>query len=492
MFLLTILAFVFSNNPTFTSDPTQFPRLIILAFCSFISLIFFIVYLSTYPHEIISKNLKSKDRHTLSYRIGDFIISAFLAILISILFEFISLPFMQIAEGLSYAEKAKVGEINIWRMIIMFGFFTTLISFICFYKKLYRGLAGFLIFFWVTGTGLIIFLNFFANKSLLLKSNINNKSTNFLTSRNSCNKDITLQQVKGCILRILRDDGGHGTGFIINPGFLITNKHVIEGANKITVYLNGEKEIKVWNYSPNIDLAVLKLPDNSFVNSCNWFDSKQLKIAEELYTFGWPNNPTGDSTVTKEIYSRTNKYEDGTEDIQTDASINPGNSGGPLVNECGVIGINTTRAEWTQEQAPRVIEGMSFALSSNYIHTIVDELIKNGDLTKGIPNKTTYQSNQNTPNNPSQNFSLNIESIKSYLYNLYRIKSSWEQARRSLNTEKLDKLLDSFNRQIEFCNHLINKLSGGQKASEDDINLWNAVIKMSQESAQLADELNQR
>jgi S1-C subfamily serine protease len=114
----------------------------------------------------------------------------------------------------------------------------------------------------------------------------------------------------------LRDDGGHGTGFVINQGYLITNKHVIEGAEKLTVYLNGEKEVPVWNYSQNLDLAILKLPDNSPINTCNWFDSDQLNIAEELYTFGWPNNPTGDSTVTKGIYSRTNKYEDGTEDIQ--------------------------------------------------------------------------------------------------------------------------------------------------------------------------------
>ena len=356
-------------------------------------------------------------------------------------------------------------------------------------KKLYRSLAGILIFFWIAGTVIVIFLNSSPNKTLL-NFNTNTGTTNFLTARNSCNKDLTLQQTKGCILRVLRDDGGHGTGFIINPGYLITNKHVVEGAGKLSVYINGEKEIKVWNYSPNLDLAILKLPESSLPNSCNWFDSKQLNIAEELYTFGWPNSPIGDSTVTKGVFSRTNKYEDGTEDVQTDASTNPGNSGGPLVNECGVVGINTARADWTQEQAPRVIEGMSFALSSNSIHTIIDDLIKNGNIAKGIPNQTRYQSSGSAPSNPSQNFTLNVESIKSYLNDIYRVKSSWEQSRGHVNTEKLDKLIDSFNRQIEFCNHLIGKLSGGQRASGDDINLWNAVIKMSDESAALTNELN--
>lgn len=491
MFIVTIFALIFSNIPFFTSDTMQFPRLVMLAFFAFISLVFFILYLSTYPQKIIKKNSKSKERHTISYWVGDFVISGVLAVLISILFGFISIPFMQVAEGLSFAEKAKIGGINMWRIVIMFGFLTITISFFCFRKKLYRSLAGMLIFFWIAGTGIVIFINSSSNKTLL-NFNANSGSNNFLITRASCNKDATLQQVKGCVLRILRDDGGHGTGFIINPGYLITNKHVIEGAGKLSVYINGEKEIKVWNYSPNLDLAVLKLPDSSLTNTCNWFDSKQLNIAEELYTFGWPDNPTGDSTVTKGIYSRTNKYEDGTEDIQTDASINPGNSGGPLVNECGVVGINTARADWTQEQAPRVIEGMSFALSSNYIHTLIDELIKNGDIAKGIPNQATYQSNRNAPNNPSQNFTLDIENIKSYLNDVYRVKSSWEQARGHVNTEKLDRLIDSFNRQIEFCNHLINKLSGGQRASGDDINLWKAVLRMSDESATLTNELNGR
>lgn len=490
MFIVTILALFLSNIPAFTKDTTQFPRFVMLAFFAFSSLLFFIIYLSTYPSKIIAKNAKSTERHTFSYWVGNFFISSILAVFVSILFGFISIPFMQVAEGLSFAEKAKIGGINMWRIVIMFGFLTAFISFFCFQKKLYRILAGILILFWISGTVLVVFLNFSSNKTLL-NFNANTETTNFLTARNSCNKDLALQQTKGCILRILRDDGGHGTGFIINPGYLITNKHVIEGAKKLTVYINEEKEIKVWNYSPNLDLAILKLPESSLPNSCNWFDSKQLNIAEELYTFGWPNSPFGDSTVTKGIFSRTNKYEDGTEDVQTDASTNPGNSGGPLVNECGIVGINTARADWTQEQAPRVIEGMSFALSSNSIHAVVDDLIKNGDITKGIPKQTRYQSGGNgAPNNPPQNFTLNIESIKSYLNDIYRVKSSWEQSRGRVNGEKLDKLIDSFNRQIEFCNHLINKLSGGQKASSDDVNLWNAVVKMSDESAALTNELN--
>ncbi|MBI4973669.1 trypsin-like peptidase domain-containing protein [Candidatus Roizmanbacteria bacterium] len=491
MFVVLIIFLIISNTSFFTKDTTQFPRLVIMAFLAMISLALFTLYLITYPNKVILKNAKNSERHTISYWIGDFVVSSILALLISIMFGFIAIPFMQVAEGLSFAEKAKIGGINMWRIVIMFGILTATFSGLCFHKKIYRSLAGILIFSWVIGTVFVVFMNLSPNKTLVNMGQISNPD-NYLTDRSSCNKELTLQQTKGCILRVLRDDGGHGTGFIIKQGYLITNKHVIEGAGKLTVYINGEKEVKVWNYSPNLDLAILKLPETSLPNTCNWFDSKQLNIAEELYTFGWPNSPTGDSTVTKGVFSRTNKYDDGTEDIQTDASINPGNSGGPLVNECGVVGINTTRAEWTQEQSPRVIEGMSFALSSNYIHSTVNELINTGTISKGIPNQTRYQSAGNAPSNPSQNFTLNLESIKSYLNDLYRVKSSWEQARGRVNSEKLDRLIDSFNRQIEFCNHLVNKLSNGQRASGDDVNLWNAVLKMSDESARLTNELNGR
>lgn len=490
VFIISIIFLIFSNISYFTQDTTQFPRLVILAFLGFISLIFFIAYLSTYPNKIIIRNAKNRERHSFSFWIGNFVISSVLALLISVSFFFIIMPFMQSADGLSFVEKANIGGINMWRIVILFGILTISVSFLCFRKGIYRSLAIMLIFFWISGTIFVIVLNTSSNQTLT-NGRSNSDTENFITSRKSCNKELTLQQTKGCVLRILRNDGGHGTGFIIKPGYLITNKHVIEGASKLSVFINGEKDVEVWNYSPNFDLAILKLPETSLPNSCNWFDSKQLNIAEELYTFGWPNDPTGDSTVTKGIYSRTNKYDNGTEDIQTDASINPGNSGGPLINECGVVGINTARAEWTQEQSPRLIEGMSFALSSNFIHSIIDELINSGSLTKEIPNTSNYRVNGAQPNNQPATI-LDVNNIKTYLNDIYRVKSSWEQARGHVDNQKLNNLIDSFNRQIEFCNHLVNKLSGGQPASGDDINLWKAVIKMGDESAALTNELNSR
>ena len=249
VFIISIIFLFISNNSSFTNDTTQFPRLILLAFFSFISLISFIAYLTSYPNKLIKKNSKNKEKHTFAYLVGNLIISGLLATFLSVIFFFIMIPFMQTADGQSFTEKAKIGGINMWRIVIMYGLLTSLITYFCFSKKIYKSLAVILMFFWLSGSIFVFYINS-SGKEISFNET---SSTNFIASRNSCNKELVLQQTKGCILRVLRNDGGHGSGFIIQPGYLITNKHVIEGASKLSVYMNGEKEVNVWNYSPNLD-----------------------------------------------------------------------------------------------------------------------------------------------------------------------------------------------------------------------------------------------
>ena len=431
--------------------------------------------------------LKQDEKHSKTYILGHLVISFFLSGVLSAIFFLAMFPFLQQANGLSAAEKANIGQINIWRIVVIYGLLTILTSVILISKKTFRSLAVFLIIYWVLGTTLSIYITFSNNQ---LPSNNNSSSDEFITSRDSCYKENTLINAKNCTFRILRDDGGHGTGFVVKQGFLVTNKHVVENASKVTAWINnGEKELTVWNYDPTIDLAILKMPDSVDVEACRWFDSNQLNIAEELYAIGWPNYPTGDSTVTKGIYSRTNRYEDGSQDIQTDAAINPGNSGGPLVNECGVVGINTSRAEWTDEQSPRVGENMGFALTSSSTHALVDNLITNGNISRGFPT-STYSAFGGQPSYSNNNYTLNVDDIRGYLNQLYSVKASWEQVRGQVDDTKLNALLDSFNRQIDFCRHLVDKLSNSGVTTDDDIRLWEAVVKMSNESADLTYQLN--
>lgn len=284
----------------------------------------------------------------------------------------------------------------------------------------------------------------------------------------------------------MRDDGGHGSGFSVSKGYLVTNKHVIEGANKLTTWINGEKELEVWNYSPTMDVAVLKLPFE--VPVCDWYESSNLQIAETLYAVGWPQSPTGESTITKGVFSRLNKFDAGLEFIQTDAAINPGSSGGPLLSSCGVVGISTLKESWSNEELPRPLEGLGNALSSRILKPLIADLIEKGTQTE-IP-KTNASIKKSNPQIPSQNPTLDMAEIQAYLSNLHSWKAAWQPYSQKLPNEEFYRLMDLFNRQIEFCSTLVNRLQSNNFASRDDLIMWDAVVKMSYEASVLADYLN--
>lgn len=242
----------------------------------------------------------------------------------------------------------------------------------------------------------------------------------------------------------------------------------------------------MWNYSPTLDIAILKLPID--IPTCDWVDSSNLTPAETLYAIGWPEYSTGDSTITKGIYSRLNQFEGGVEFIQTDAAINPGNSGGPLVNECGVVGMNTLKDYWSKEQLPRPLEGIGNALSSRILIPLTNDLINKGSFIEIPKSAIVYE--QKSPNVPINTPVLDVNQIRDYLNNLYSWKKSWEPTYDKLPKDKLDTLMDLFNRQIAFCETLIGRLSSSQKPSQDDLFMWDAVVKMSYESAALTQYLN--
>lgn len=302
-----------------------------------------------------------------------------------------------------------------------------------------------------------------------------------------CDEQTAIVEAKNCTLLVMTDIG-HGTGFSPVPGYLVTNKHVIEGASEISTWWDGqEKELTLWNFAPTLDLAILKLP-MSDVPVCPWHDSDQLSLAETLYAIGWPNTPEGDSTVTRGIYSRTNTFEGDLNFIQTDAAINPGNSGGPLVSKCGVVGINTLKESWSDEGLPRPLEGLGNALSANTVKDLVDSLITEGKASTTIPKaERTYQ--QTNPSGPSQSPTLDPAEINEYRNTLVEALESWRDT-PNVSQSKLAQLRDSLTRQIDFCNTLLSRLQNGQRASQDDIIMWDAIVKMSYESSALAAELN--
>ena len=173
-----------------------------------------------------------------------------------------------------------------------------------------------------------------------------------------------------------------GSGFIIDSsGIIVTNNHVIKGAEDILVRIEGgeDYEAEVIGADPLSDLAVLKIKSNEKFKPVKFGDSDKARIGDWVIAIGNPLGLSG--TVTAGIISARNRnigmtrYEDF---IQTDASINQGNSGGPLFNMDGeVIGINTA----ILGREGNI--GIGFSIPSNNAKIVVDQLIKYGETKRG-------------------------------------------------------------------------------------------------------------
>ena len=174
---------------------------------------------------------------------------------------------------------------------------------------------------------------------------------------------------------------GLGSGVIIDKrGYVLTNFHVVKGADGVTVRLSDKHEFRgrIVGSDPKTDLAVVKFEPDHELTLATLGNSDTLRVGEWAIAIG---NPFGlDQTVTVGVISATGRSDVGIATyenfIQTDASINPGNSGGPLVNLKGeVIGINTAIVASGQ--------GIGFAIPANMVKRVVAQLIDRGKVTRG-------------------------------------------------------------------------------------------------------------
>jgi serine protease Do len=178
---------------------------------------------------------------------------------------------------------------------------------------------------------------------------------------------------------------GLGSGFIISPeGYVVTNNHVISGADQITVIFNNgidEVPAELVGTDPKTDIAVLKIDPNKVdIENVTWGDSSNSRVGDIVLAIG---NPLGlGGTVTSGIISSINRdigsgpYVDF---IQTDAPINRGNSGGPLFNLDGeVIGINSMIISQTGGSV-----GLGFSIPANTAKLIVEQIISFGQAKRG-------------------------------------------------------------------------------------------------------------
>lgn len=177
---------------------------------------------------------------------------------------------------------------------------------------------------------------------------------------------------------------GTGSGVIISPtGYIVTNNHVINNANEISITLNNNKSYiaELIGTDETTDIALLKIDADEDLPFMAFGDSDNAKIGEWVLAVGNPFNLN--STVTAGIISAKSRDLSGKNIqsfIQTDAAVNPGNSGGALVNVNGdLIGINTAISSQTGSYI-----GYSFAVPSNIARKIVNDIMEYGDVQNGI------------------------------------------------------------------------------------------------------------
>lgn len=185
-------------------------------------------------------------------------------------------------------------------------------------------------------------------------------------------------------------EAGTGSGVIFkkdgNIAYIVTNNHVIEGANKVEVSLaDGEKvKAEIVGADPLTDLAVLKIPSSHVKKVAVFGDSSQLRIGEQVAAIGNPLGLDLSRTVTEGIVSGKRTMPISTSEgewelnvIQTDAAINPGNSGGALINSAGqVVGINSLKISQTG------VEGLGFAIPSEDVKPIIEQLMQYGKIKR--------------------------------------------------------------------------------------------------------------
>ncbi len=179
-----------------------------------------------------------------------------------------------------------------------------------------------------------------------------------------------------------------------DSAYLVTNTHVINGASEIKIQMADGSEVdgELVGADTYSDIAVVKISSKKVTTVADFGDSSKVKVGEDAIAIGSPLGTEYANSVTKGIISSLSRTvtltsEDGstisTNAIQTDAAINPGNSGGPLINTEGqVIGITSSKISTTGTSSGESVEGMGFAIPSNDVVTIINQLEKNGKIER--------------------------------------------------------------------------------------------------------------
>ena len=219
------------------------------------------------------------------------------------------------------------------------------------------------------------------------ESDSSNSSDNYDTANGMAGEDI-YKKVNPSVVSVISttaEGTGSGSGVIMSKdGYIITNNHVVDGAQSVSVQLSDGTSLdaEIIGTDEQTDLAVIKVTPTSDLTAAEFGDSDELEPGEYAYAIGSPGGVQFANTITGGRISAINR--DLTVNdrvmtlIQTDASINNGNSGGALINKYGQVDGITSAKLSGNAFGSATVEGMGFAIPINTAKDIVDELIQNG------------------------------------------------------------------------------------------------------------------
>lgn len=434
----------------------------------------------------------------------DTIFKIFVSFVISLVLAgftlFLLFPFVGfLSDSLTFIPEA-VTKTSLFRLFSLYGIIIVFLNLLFIFQKKLQLVGLFLLLY--LGTGMYISLNI---PTVTPKSN----KITFVEQDDTCDANATLIRAKECTV-LVNGLYSHGSGFVLTPsGYVVTNYHVIEDSEDgyINVWTQkGVTNARIVGFKEEFDIAVIKL-DKLSVSSCNWASSDSMSLAENVYAVGWPNDPSGDSTITKGIFSRYVTFEDSIEMIQTDTPINPGNSGGPLVDSCGVVGINTSKISWIYSDAPS--EGLGYSIASDFAASFVTEIISSDNGNVRVPtikigteslnneskeNGTSDGTNRNTVD-PNSNVTYDFEEVLFWEQRLSsdrEIRESWEDNLESeyIDANKLSVLLKNLDRMINLADLLWDGYTNSKITYQQAYNFEKEYWELNNEAADLTIELN--
>ncbi len=295
-----------------------------------------------------------------------------------------------------------------------------------------------------------------------------------------CNLDQTKEKVEKCTV-LIKTNWGSGTGIILNNGYIITNRHVIERSSKIKVidYYNNNVPVTFWNYSQTTDLALLKL--EKLQSGCD-LNLQRPEKGEVVVAIGYPDElyETNEATFAQGIISKFVFDEVDNELIKTDTPINPGNSGGPLTNACGIIGINTLKFYGREE---RQNESVGYAISSNTISNQLNKLMESGGDVS-IP-QIKYEPSEFTDyydEIPTDINGLTQEQIQiyaNYKNNVKILKNAWDSYTGSdFDNQTVTMIKDLVTRIANVTENIFPKIANHEKLNTEETEFINSFVNM--------------